>query len=93
MEYSKETIDLVWEMGFEIEGKDPSLYRMDKCGATMKKDCYNSTKAQGWVVNHIHPISCGGIEYYTNYQPLHWRNHESKGEGPDFPNVYCVYKQ
>ncbi|MGD9909554.1 MAG: HNH endonuclease [Candidatus Izemoplasmatales bacterium] len=93
MEYSKEVIDLVWEMAFEIEGKDPSIYRKDKCGATIRKDLLNTTNTYGWIINHIHPISCGGIEFFTNYQPLHWKNHESKGEGPDFPHVYCVWNK
>ena len=93
MDYSKEIIDLVWKMALEVEGKDPNLFRLDKCGAIIQYDCFQTCEEHGWVIDHKHPLSCGGIEFFTNYQPMNWQNHESKGEGPDFPYVYCVRRQ
>jgi 5-methylcytosine-specific restriction endonuclease McrA len=64
--------------------RDPALYRRDVCGALMYWYAYGDTsRGDGWEVDHKHPVALGGADDLTNLQALNWRNNRGKAD-----NVY-----
>jgi hypothetical protein len=79
----------VWFNAGTIPGKDARLWRQDPCGAYMYWPDYGNTTSQwGWEVDHITPVSRGGIDAINNLQALHWQNNRHKGDNVD--DNYCI---
>jgi len=86
--FGDNTVQMVWEKGNTIIGKDRNLYRKDSCGATMYRNDYGNTNSDsGWEIDHIIPKSKGGNDDLLNLQPLQWANNRHKSGS--YPNWAC----
>ena len=76
MNYSEALqIQLTWDNGDIIEGRDLTLWRRDAFGSLIHRRRYGDHDSQyGWEIDHLQPIVLGGAESLANYRPLHWRN-------------------
>lgn len=82
-QFSIETRRAVWAKARAMPGNDPSVIRMDACGAWIKWAEYGNTNSQwGWEIDHIVPVSRGGSGFLANLQPLQWQNNREKGNSP-----------
>lgn len=71
----------VWEKGRPMAGHDPSEWRQDVCGHTMRySDHANTNSKYGWEIDHVMPTSLGGGDDLSNLQPLYWENNRRKGD-------------
>lgn len=90
-QYTKETIQQVWEKGHVIEGLDKDLFRKDHCGAIIKRDLYMKStgdSSMGWAIDRIKPQEHSGSSLLCNLQPLQWNNKKSKAD--HYPGWSCV---
>lgn len=81
----------VWKKAQIVNGYDSSKFRKDLCNALIKWDSYGDTTENrfGWEIDHIKPVSRGGVDDISNLQALHWKNNRKKSD--NFPaSDYCV---
>ena len=79
--FPPQTIHAVWQKGYAVPGRDPALWRADRCGALMQYNAYGDTSSKtGWEVDHILPVARGGTDDLVNLQPLQWENNRRKGD-------------
>lgn len=70
----------IWEKGQPAQGYSPDIWRYDICGTPMKYSEHGNIDSEhGWEINHIKPISKGGLSSLENLQPLQWENNRQKG--------------
>lgn len=95
MPFDEAMIQKVWEKAGIAPGKDPALYRVDKCGALIKRDMYRKTEScsMGWEINPIKPLSLGGTHDLANLQALQWENNLHKKNNEILWSCRVTYKQ
>lgn len=72
MEYSKETVQQVWEKARGMPGKDPNEWRQDGCGAWIAHGQFGSaTSAFGWKIENVTP---GNRDELEDLRPFHRDN-------------------
>jgi 5-methylcytosine-specific restriction endonuclease McrA len=89
--FSSSLVQLIWEKAEPVAGEDPRYIRKDLCGAIIRRERFGEcTEAlsEGWVIDHIKPVSKGGTDDYANLQPLQWENNQHKGEA--HPSWDCL---
>ena len=86
--FSSAEVEAIWKKGHVHPRYDPRVYRVDQCGALMKRSAYGVIGVYGWEIDHKRPVSRGGSDELGNLQPLHWRN--NRGKGDNFPRWYCT---
>jgi len=95
--WSPDEIDDVWRKGEIANGWDQNVYRLDTCGAIIKKDMYGNIQNEtnyGWEIDHILPESLGGSDDLSNLRPLQWSNNRAKADNLDGnwkPTVQAVH--
>jgi len=80
-------IDEMWEKARIVDGLDKDLFRMDACGAMIRKDFLAEQNHFGWVIDLIDP---NGGQTPENMRPLHWINDYSKGN--DYPSYLSAVR-
>jgi hypothetical protein len=86
--FSKATIRAVWKKAIVDPGY--TIFKKDRCGATIKRDDYGKTQIYGWEIDHIKPVAKGGTDDLGNLEPLHWENNRHKAD--DYPDWSCERK-
>ncbi len=89
--FSSETILAVWRKATPVPGLDPSVIRVDACGAKIRLLAYGSTSdPQGWEIDHLQPVAAGGSDWLFNLQPLQWQNNRHKSD--NYPQWSCAVR-
>ena len=79
--WTTDQIKNVWEMGRIIPDFSANTYRWDICGQVMQFDQHgNRSSDSGWEIDHKNPVENGGLDDYTNLQPLNWKNNLAKSD-------------
>ncbi len=86
----QQIIEQVWNKASTIEGLNPKMYRKDACGALIMRDKYGMQNPFGWEIDHIFPISLGGMDDFDNLRPLHYQNKMNKAD--DYPSYTAKIK-
>ena len=97
---TKEQITSAWERALEINGRDKDVWRLDPCGALIKKDEYGNRRSDyGWEIDHVvskaYLLNAGAseeeIDIDENLRAMHWANNESKDI--NYPEYLAVRKE
>jgi hypothetical protein len=91
--FTDDLIQKVWEKAYVVNGKDPNMFRQDKCGALIERSKYGKSVScsTGWEINHIKPLRSGGTNALSNLQPLQWENSRNKSNNEVFWSCKVTY--
>lgn len=75
MDFSEETINLVWNKGKTIPDFSSAVWRWDDFGRVMLRSAHGNRDHQyGWEIDHIVPVASNGSDALSNLRPLHWES-------------------
>jgi hypothetical protein len=66
-----------WRRAVEIPGSGPR-FRMDRFGWWIAWDEYGQCTIYGWEIDHILPLSRGGLDHESNCAATHWLANRAK---------------
>lgn len=68
MKLDERIVQGVWEKARAVDGKDPTEWRKDECGAWIRHDHYDSKQSEfGWKIENVSP---GGPDTVENLRPF-----------------------
>ena len=86
---SQFVIQAVWQKARAVHGFNPAVIRKDSCGAWIQYNHYGNTNSPyGWEIDHVTPISHGGLDTLSNLQALQWQNNRTKSD--NYPLWSCA---
>ena len=77
---SRKLIEITWERGHEIRGRDADVWRRDEEGNIIRFGSYGTQGEYGWEIDHRHPIAKGGTDNPRNLRPLQWEENREKSD-------------
>lgn len=80
--FPRAIVEAVWAMAKPVVHYDDEV-RRDAYGKLMARSEYGQESYFGWEIDHVRPVSLGGVDDLDNLQPLHWENNRAKGD--DWP--------
>lgn len=84
MQYSEDTIWMIWSKGEIFAGNDPVFWRKDRFGAWIFRGHYGRTDSEyGWVIDSIQPLPAGETVDISNLVPAHWENAIKTGDNAE----------
>jgi len=70
--FKPEVVDLVWQHARVTVEADPAIWRLDACGAWIRRDQFGRDNAEfGWRIENV---STGVTNDSANLRAFHWRN-------------------
>ncbi len=81
---TKKQIQDTWEEAKPIRGKNPNVWRKDKCDNKIRFGSYGTIGEYGWEIDHKNPKSKGGSNQDRNLQPLHWEENRKKSDKTNY---------
>jgi HNH endonuclease len=88
--FSPATVNSVWESTPAVAGVDPAEWRQDAAGAWIRRSDYGLASDYGWEIDHVIPVSRGGLDTPNNLRPLQWRNNRQKSDTYPFLGPWAV---
>ena len=76
--FSKKEKEYAWDKASSVSGKNPQLYKKDKCNNLLHKSSYGKDTPMGWNVDHSNPLANGGTYHKNNLQALQTSQNKSK---------------
>jgi 5-methylcytosine-specific restriction endonuclease McrA len=68
-----------WNRAKIIPNFDQNVWRWDCFGTPIKWGDHGDRDSEhGWEIDHVMPLSKGGVDEHSNLQALHWRNNCAK---------------
>ena len=67
-----------WEKASPVPGFDRSIFRKDRFGSWIKWHEHGKCTVYGWEIDHVTPLSVGGISCDSNQVATHWKNNRLK---------------
>ena len=61
-----------WNKANLVAGFDPRVWRKDRFGLWMKFDQYGKRSQYGWEIDHVWPLSLGGLFGMDNEVATNW---------------------
>ena len=69
-----------WNKAGPVPGYDASNYRKDRFGFWIAFNEYGKTSTYGWEIDHVWPLSKGGLAVLSNEVATHWKNNRAKSD-------------
>jgi hypothetical protein len=69
-----------WNKAQPVAGYEPSMYRKDRFGALIAFSEHGKTTMYGWEIDHIWPLSQGGLLASQNEVATHWKYNRAKSD-------------
>ena len=83
--FDENIIDAVWNKAATIKGMDPAEYRHDILGNELCRSSYGRKSIMGWEIDHIKPVSKGGMDDIDNLQAMQSSANAKKGDTYPWP--------
>jgi hypothetical protein len=69
-----------WNKAHPVVGYEPVKYRKDRFGAWIAYDEHGKVTMYGWEIDHVWPLSQGGLLASQNEVATHWKHNRAKSD-------------
>ena len=78
--------EVAWNKADKVPGRNPDLYRQDKCENIIYWHSYDKDSDMGWNIDHSKPVRAGGTNHGNNLQAL--QTSQNKSKNATYPYQY-----